>query len=135
MWRSLFRVRSQAPAGGIRVTSCVDYAWSGARAAVRGIINPGFNTFYTQSPGQLRGERREGAPSPPPGSVRTLTDSGNKHEPLSLKSPGQFPAILEDFIPGKNYHLPHTHCPDNGLDHKHPSRSLPALHTLCDPRN
>lgn len=75
--------------GGIRVTSCVDYAWSGARAAVRGIISPGFNTFYTQSPGQLRGEtwspRRDGgAPSPPPGSVRTLTDSGNKHEPLSL---------------------------------------------------
>ena len=32
---------------------------------------------------------------------------------LSIQ-PGLFQAILADFIPGKNYHLPHTHGPDNG---------------------
>ena len=28
---------------------------------------------------------------------------------------GLFQAILEDFVPGKNYHLPHTHQADNGV--------------------
>lgn len=46
--------------GRIRVTSCVDYAWSGARAAVRGIISPGFNTFYTQSPDNCEGRDERG---------------------------------------------------------------------------
>ena len=32
---------------------------------------------------------------------------------LSIQ-PGLFQAILADFIPGTNYHLPHTHGPDNG---------------------
>ena len=46
--------------GGIHVTSCVDYAWSGARAAVRGIISPGSGHILHTITGQLRGERRRG---------------------------------------------------------------------------